>query len=126
MTANASAGFDRTMREQPRRSKAAPTPALALALALTIAALSSPLSVAADSAAVDDPAEALFRKALARHRRARTSAERWGAWSDLSPPLLSLLPDRPLEAVGAFEESILTIEREVARSSGGGRGGGSG
>lgn len=62
----------------------------------------------------DDPAEILFHEAVAAfQRKSSTDQNRWQPWYHISQSLLPLIDEYPLQVVGAFEESILVIERET-------------
>mmetsp|Transcript_428 Transcript_428/g.613 ORF Transcript_428/g.613 Transcript_428/m.613 type:complete len:447 (-) Transcript_428:60-1400(-) len=66
------------------------------------------------SRTANDPAEILFHEAVAAFQRiAPTDQNRWKPWYDITQSLLPLIGEYPLEVVGAFEESILVIERET-------------
>lgn len=62
----------------------------------------------------NDPAELLFHEAVAIFQRIPpTDQTRWKPWSDIAESLLPLIDEYQLQVVGAFEESILVIERET-------------
>jgi predicted TPR repeat methyltransferase len=73
-------------------------------------------------AAVDDSsdsAEMLFRRVFATYRRKEnTDPSRWGPWDEISTMLL-LQVDKPLKIIGAFEESILVIEKATVAAGAG-------
>ena len=85
-----------------------------------IAIVATAIMVAVE--AVDDSsdsAEMLFRRAFATYRRkVKTDPSRWDPWNEISAMLL-LQVDKPLEIIGAFEESILVIEKATVAAGAG-------